>query len=724
MPRLSLCRFLPTSSSLLRAVIISGLALVITIVLLFCFSLNLISSGANRIDNHRAVVTVDGAIQSRLRMIQSMTVDNAVWDEAARAVYQTPVDHQWLTESLASDYKVNRLYDGTLVLDENFRVIWGSVSRQPYTEVSTAFLGKGLQAVIQKERHLLSTGQNSYSGLTITDKGVALLGIGLIRPVTGVSDLPAGMKRYLVVIQYMNKRMLNELDSSFKINKPVVSASPEGELSIPLKAVDESVLGYLSWQPELPGARAARQAAGDILFIIILSIILILTFILFSYTGIYRLAVSEKNARTAALTDWLSGLPNRRSVAGWLNKYHSDGRITLVIIDLDGFKAVNDIYGHDTGDRLIIHLSSLLKELVPDKGILARLGGDEFAMANCGSDSEHIAYLFAQRVLCLLGQPVNIDGKVIHTGASIGIASYNGEKLSCAELFRRADIAMYDSKSSGKHRISHYSRLLDSRLTKQKQTENELRAGLANNEFDVVYQPVIDTRTLCISSVEALVRWPRRPGGEMFPDEFIPIAESSGLITPLGEFVLRRAFRDILPLKNIGLSVNISPAQLEKADFLSTLQEILRESEFPSERIQVEITETWLSGCAEQSKKSMNKLRSLGIRLALDDFGAGYASIGYLRRFSFDVVKIDKSLVSIMDADLQALALVRATISVSGALGMGVTAEGVETEKQMDLLIQSRCDKLQGFYFSKPLGIIALKEQYRINNQQPQYTLL
>ena len=418
-----------------------------------------------------------------------------------------------------------------------------------------------------------------------------------------------------------------------------------------------------------------------------------------------------------ARTDWLSHLPNRRALIEALDRVSLRGDIdvkSVVFIDLDGFKDVNDIYGHSVGDDLIVAIAKTLSERVPPGGMLARMGGDEFAMTIGGDKAETQATAFAVSVLDSLSTPIQLGERTIHIGASIGIASGTLIECTSSELFRRADIAMYHAKMSGKGRITHYDAELNSARERKLAIENQIRNGLERDEFEVWYQPIIDARSQKMSSVEALVRWPRRPDGPLGPDTFIAIAETSGLIYKLGQFVLQRACQDLQPYGDLTLSVNISPAQFRDPAFEDKVASVLETTHFPANRLQLEVTESYVLENPERARMAIANLKALGTAVALDDFGTGYSSIGYLRRFNFDTIKIDKSLAGLVDHDEQAAALVSGTVRIANALGMAVVAEGVETERQMKLLRLAGCDQLQGFWFSQPMPIESIRALHQV----------
>ncbi|MGY5957217.1 bifunctional diguanylate cyclase/phosphodiesterase [Kosakonia sp. BK9b] len=698
-------RNIPTARTLFIMIFMAGIGLIISVVALLYLSLHLISTQTNEIDKHRTSLAVQGAVQTAVNRTRSLVIDNAIWDEAVREAYHPQPDSQWFYKTWGEGFKVNNLYDGTFVLDEHFRVIWGAFLGAPFTESNLAFFGDGMAALIRDHAFSLQAGKEVYAGITRTREGVAFISIGLIRPTVGRLDVSDGTRRYLVITRHLNATILHDLGATFKIENLSYSPGVATDASIPLRGSAGELLGYLSWTPALPGAQAARAAAGQIRQIALFSSALILLFSVLSCAGLYKLAKGEKIARKIALTDWLSRLPNRRALIEHLEQLSAQGDrelISVVFIDLDGFKDINDIYGHDVGDRLIATIAQTLREKVPTDGMLARMGGDEFAMTISGPWSVEKAAEFAQAVLHYLEMPVRIGRRTIHIGASIGIASGTLVECSSTELFRRADIAMYHSKSSGKARMTHYDAELNSARERQLLIENDIREGLERDEFDVWYQPIVDARSQTMIGVEALARWPHRPGGELRPDEFIPVAETSGLIYALGQFVLRRACQDLEPLSTLKLSVNISPAQFRDPEFENKVASVLETTRFPAKRLQLEVTETYVLENPERARSAIANLKALGTAVALDDFGTGYSSIGYLRRFNFDTIKIDKSLAGLVEEDEQASALVGGTVRIASALGMQVVAEGVENEKQMKLLRLAGCDQLQGYYYSAP----------------------
>lgn len=643
-------RNIPTARTLFAMVFMAGIGLIISVVALLYLSLHLISTKTNEIDEHRTALSVQGAIQTSVNRVSSLVLDNAVWDDAVREAYRPTLDTDWLYNTWGAGFKINNLYDGTFVLDEHFEVIWGSFQSQPFQETNLDFFGKGLKALIAQHARALSSDKNIYAGISKTRSGVAFVGIGLIRPMVGRLQVTDETRRYLVITRHLNARILADLGATFQIDNLHFTPEKINEMSMPLRSSAGELLGYLNWQARLPGAQAARAASSDITQIVVLASALILLFILVS----------------------------------------------------------------SVGDDLIVAIAKTLSERVPPGGMLARMGGDEFAMTIGDDEAETQATAFAVSVLDFLTTPIQLGERTIHIGASIGIASGTLIECTSSELFRRADIAMYHAKMSGKGRITHYDAELNSARERKLAIENQIRNGLERDEFEVWYQPIIDARSQKMSSVEALVRWPRRPDGPLGPDTFIAIAETSGLIYKLGQFVLQRACQDLQPYGDLTLSVNISPAQFRDPAFEDKVASVLETTHFPANRLQLEVTESYVLENPERARMAIANLKALGTAVALDDFGTGYSSIGYLRRFNFDTIKIDKSLAGLVDNDEQAAALVSGTVRIANALGMAVVAEGVETERQMKLLRLAGCDQLQGFWFSQPMPIESIRALHQV----------
>ena len=408
---------------------------------------------------------------------------------------------------------------------------------------------------------------------------------------------------------------------------------------------------------------------------------------------------------TLGMTDSLSGLPNRRALHAEIQTYVARKQeIAVALIDLDGFKMVNDLYGHAVGDKLIRECATILEEVCGEETQPFRLGGDEFALYMsgplCGTILEGVCRSLLERLV----HPIPIDDRRIAVGASVGLSSSNGKDgLASSELLRRADVSMYVSKRGGKMRCTWYKPDFDRNLEALRDLDSEMRAALLKEEFKVHYQPLVDAQSGKVVAVESLIRWNRPDGKPIGPNVFIPVAEESGLINAIGLFVLRQSCTDALDWNGIKLSVNISAAQLRNPEFPIHLGQILEETGFEPERLELEITETCLVLDPVVAERSLDVIRGFGVNVVLDDFGTGYASIGFLRQFRFQKLKLDRSLVVDSADDESSRAMMLSSISMAQALKMGVTAEGVETEAQADLVRAAGCDQIQGWLYFKAM---------------------
>jgi diguanylate cyclase (GGDEF)-like protein len=378
--------------------------------------------------------------------------------------------------------------------------------------------------------------------------------------------------------------------------------------------------------------------------------------------------------------------------------------LSLLMIDLDNFKPINDSLGHPAGDAVLQEVAARLRECTRDNDIVARLGGDEFVVVLNGMDTHNELDKFCTRLIGSLHEPVIFEDHPLHLGASIGIALSRRQGQVPAELIRCADIALYQAKSNGKNTWCYFEAHMSDQIQTRRQMENDLRLALQNNELVLHYQPRYTVDGKDIVSVEALVRWEHPTQGLLGPDLFIPLAEQTDLIVPLGRWVLREACETALTWpEDILLSVNLSPAQFALSDVVEDVREVLVETRFPGTRLELEITENVMLNDTDGALTTMTALKELGVRLNMDDFGTGYSSLGYLRAYPFDGIKIDKRFIASISSGANDRAVVQAIIGLGKAMGLTVTAEGVETEEQLAILGKDQCNEVQGYFMSRPI---------------------
>ena len=404
-----------------------------------------------------------------------------------------------------------------------------------------------------------------------------------------------------------------------------------------------------------------------------------------------------------SLHDALTGLPNRNKLFRFLELDES-APVALLMLDLDNFKPINDSLGHPAGDTVLIEVARRLGEQTRDSDLVARLGGDEFIVVLARPGQREEMDRFCTRLIETLRQPIKLDGHTVQVGASLGVvlsAQYPGTP---GELIRYADVALYSAKQAGKNTWRYFSTQMNAALLEKRTLEGELREGIPRGELVLHYQPRFKVDGTTVASAEALVRWRHPRLGLLRPDRFIPLAEESDLIVQLGNWVLHEACRCARswPLA-VMVSVNMSPAQFRRSDVVLDVADALRQTGLPAHRLELEITENVMLNDVEGALHTMNALKELGVRLNMDDFGTGYSSLGYLRTYPFDSIKIDKRFVQSLGKSDSDRSVVQAIINLGNAMGMTVTAEGVETQEQLALLSDDQCHEVQGFLLSKPV---------------------
>ena len=381
--------------------------------------------------------------------------------------------------------------------------------------------------------------------------------------------------------------------------------------------------------------------------------------------------------------------------------------IAVLAMDLDRFKAVNDLYGHAAGDAVLSLVAERIRNLLPKDGaVAARHGGDEFLILIQNRHASDRAARVGAALIEALAEPFVVDGQTMHVGASIGIAITAGEDRDFEKSCQNADRALYRAKESGRMRVCFFDPAMDETATRRRELEVDLRTAIRNKNIRVDYQPLVSLETGRAEGFEALARWEHPELGKIAPDTFIPVAEESGLIVSLGALVLETAISEAVrwdpPLR---VAVNLSPAQFQDRNLVNVIGSLLERSGLDPQRLELEVTESFLIRDTAKAIAMLEELRSLGVRIAMDDFGTGYSSLSYFRMFPFDKVKIDRSFIQDMGESPQARAIVQAVVGLGRGLGLSVLAEGVESEEQVEALRQEGCTFVQGFHIGRPAPI-------------------
>lgn len=428
------------------------------------------------------------------------------------------------------------------------------------------------------------------------------------------------------------------------------------------------------------------------------------------------LSFSREQFRHAAFHDKLTGLPNRNSIIGRITELigNDSSRFAVMFLDLDRFRSVNDSLGHSIGDRLIVQVGSRLREMIGDHGTVGRFSGDEFAILIDGAGTIADIHSLAAMIVSHIAKPFNIEGRQIYTSVSIGIALGPGSYLRAEEVLRDADIAMYYAKDGSKGFVE-FDNDMHRRAVQLHQLETDLRAAIVKREFEIFYQPIVDLSDARLSGFEALVRWRHPTQGLVSPMEFIPVAESTGLIIPMTDQIMSQACRQLVEWQAgyqspLMMSVNLSGKHFAMPDLVDQIDSVLSATFLDPGSLKLEITESAVMENAEAAISMLHKIKKSGVKISIDDFGTGYSSLSYLQRFPIDTLKVDRSFVSIMGEKSENGAIVRTVVALAKALQLNVVAEGVETPDQFHRLRGLGCEYGQGYLFSCPLPSNSIEE--------------
>ncbi|MFK5881214.1 MAG: EAL domain-containing protein [Sulfurospirillum sp.] len=437
-----------------------------------------------------------------------------------------------------------------------------------------------------------------------------------------------------------------------------------------------------------------------------------------------RLKREQEELYKLSTKDSLSGLYNRLSLMEKLNWFisknrRSKGRFAIIFLDLDNFKNINDTKGHDIGDKVLKHISKILLNAMRENDIVSRIGGDEFVVVLPDFEDDMAVVEVVQRIKTSLLEPINLDNTVYNITASMGITIYPKDGEDTTTLLKNADIAMYKAKEMGKNSYHFFTDSLNKRIQEKVHIQKLMSNALENGYFKLFYQPKVDIKTSKIVSCEALIRLVDPQEGILSPDKFIPLAEESNFIIPLGEWIINEAVSELkkwenTALKNLKISINISAVQFRDKRLLEIIKKSIKNID-PSS-LDIELTESVLMSDFNENIKIINKIKELGITLSLDDFGTGYSSLSYLKTIPFDTIKIDKSFIDDIEHSKQEKLFINMIINIANELGLSVVAEGVETKEQLEYLRNMGCEMYQGFLCSKPLPEEEFEKLFMLHN--------
>jgi len=661
----------------------------------------------------------------------------AIWDDSVTNV-RNAFDVQWVDINLGVWMHTYFKHDRVYVLDREDRVLY-TMADGKQAPTSGALADTTILGFVAALRARIAAGglDDFESGkeriprvvdLAFAEERPAIVAVMPLVSDTGNLVQERGTEGLIVSVRFLDSSFLPDLAESYLLQGVRFSRTNDivaDERSYPLTNKAGAIVGHFVWVPELPGSTILSEVLpvfGTGLVVVGIAITFLIRGLRRTYTD---LIISEAQLKHLAFHDVLTGLPNRASFHDHLEKTlaappSSPGQIALLFLDLDRFKQVNDTLGHAAGDEVIRDLASRIGAILRPGDVLARMGGDEFAIIRRDARSPEEIEALCLEIISAVSKPFDVLGSQAVVGISIGVAMAPEAGVDRGELARKADIALYEAKKNGRQRFQFFTEDMRENLWERQALEVELRHALdTGNELEVVYQPVYSTKRLDVSGIEALVRWNHPRLGTVSPPVFVALAEECGLIDPLGNWVLRQACAAARGWDVETVAVNVSPIQFRQPDFAERVLAILSETGLAPSRLEVEITESTLLDSSGASTKVLKTLRDAGVRVALDDFGTGYSSLSYLMKLEVDRIKIDRSFVLPLGESSQSYSIVQAIVTMAHAVGVAVTAEGVETREQQEFLTLIGCNHLQGFLLSGPLPAEGLTELLAAGSSGP-----
>ena len=701
------------------------------------FGLYAAARHGDRVSVERQIRTTQRAIDDSVARLALEQETVAVWDESIDQLGRRRLDMTWIDDNLG-DWLHNIFgHNETFILNGRDEPVYANVEGQMVPARRFAAIRSDLQSLIDEtrgrvrepnnrfDRHpgqrrpgpaVLTTARAIHDTQVVNVAGRPAAASVMLIKASSPELQPPGPGPIMISLRFLDGEFLAELDHRNLIDRLRFSRTSnpaQGEQALPFKGEDGGTIGYFIWQPELPGSGIiALLAPTTALFAFaLIALMALLAFWLRRSTGelndtMVQLQASEAQAHHLAFHDPLTGLPNRALFRDRLD--HALGRarrgepLSVMLLDLDRFKRVNDTLGHMAGDELIREFGARMAALVRDCDTVARLSGDEFAILLPGLSSHADLEALSRRILGAVRERFEVLGNSAFVGVSIGMICAPESGVDRAELMRKADIALYRAKSEGRDCYRHFTECMDERVQYRSAIEEDLRVALERgDQLRIHFQPEMDAGGDAVVGLEALVRWQHPERGLISPEQFVPIAEETGLISQLGEWVLSEACKAARRWPRLFVAVNLSPAQFRTSGFADRLIAIVAHAGVAATQIELEVTEGVLLEDDDVVRDALAKLRQAGFRIALDDFGTGYSSFSYLRTFEVDKIKIDRSFVQHLGHQVDSAALVTAVITIGHAMGLTVVAEGVETEEQRQFLKGAGCDQMQGYLFAR-----------------------
>ena len=716
-------------SLLLKAVVLPTTGALLLLAAIVGSVLHFATAGSDAVAAQRQERLIEVAMQTAVAGVRKDQEASTYWDDAVRRVHEVPLDQPWIDQNLGIWFYSYYKHDETYVLDARERPVYAMRNGRRADRRQFAGIAAGATPLVVQLRAKLRRGDVAPessaeqtpggSNIAMVRGRPAILSVKPILSETGDVVQAPGSEHLHISVRYLDGNFLTDLAATYGVDAPHFTKTPGPGAGIPLRNAQGGVIGYIEWRAFQPGHVVRLYMAIALLAALGLVGAALAWLLHRNLRARIELETSRAQAQHLAFHDALTGLPNRAlfndRVDHALARARRGEEATLLLLDLDRFKHVNDTYGHQAGDELIREFGSRLTALVREEDTIARLGGDEFAILLPGISGKGAVDALCERILTAVHVPFEVLGNHAFVGVSIGVVQAPASGTDRTDLMRKADIALYRAKGEGRDCYRHFDVSMDATVKLRGTIEEDLRSALATGEgIELHYQPLVGTDGKMVG-VEALLRWVHPEQGLLPPAQVIPIAEETGLIIPLGEWVLRESCAAAKRWPELFVALNLSPVQFRTAGFAERVLEIIRETGVRPEQLELEVTEGVLIDDDEMVRAGLTKLRAAGLKIALDDFGTGYSSLSYLRKFEVDKIKIDRSFVQHLGHTVDSAAIIHAVVTLGHAMGLTVTAEGVETGDQQRFLKLAGCNQMQGYLFSRAVPgeeIAALLEQH------------
>jgi diguanylate cyclase (GGDEF)-like protein len=672
----------------------------------------------------REQTVVSNGLTGMTEEIAHRVVAQTVWDEAVRRL-DNRFDPAWAAENVGQFLSLTAGFDVSFVLDAGDRPVYAADGAKTVDAAMFRRFAPAAAAVLTRVRKAEASrpggvraspgpSDKPVQASTIAEVNghLYILSVTLVQPDFGHARIQGARAPVVVTGMLLEAPFLEMFSTRYMLTNLHVhdsdSRAEPGEAHVPLVSLEGAHVATLDWMPQTPGRTMLWQVGPPIVALVCLLSLAALLLYRRASRMAQGLVASEARATHLAFFDSLTGLPNRarfvERLETALDHLRRDPQATVAVhsIDIDRFKEINELHGHQVGDQLIQLVSRRLAALCRSTDTFARFGADEFAIVQAGATAAQAAAL-ADRLVEAMAEPFYLETNRAFVGCSIGITLITDGDLDPGEAIRQADLALNRAQADGKNRFCFFEIEMDAAVKTRRSLEADLREALAKGALDMVYQPQVNTRGH-MTGVEALVRWRHPVRGPISPAYFVPIAEECGLIGDLGLFTIARAFQDSRRWKGLKVAINVSAIQLRTPGFVTAVTTLVSKLRVDPRRFELEITEGMLVADDPETHDTLRRLRDLGFSLALDDFGTGYSSLSYLKRFPISKIKIDRSFIANLGIDSEADAVVGAIIRLARALNLHVIAEGVETVDQQNRLSAAGCSEIQGYLFSKPVA--------------------